>query len=331
MKKQVYFLAIAIAVCGCGKKELVERQSERNNIEDFSQKVRAVNTDTLIFSSAFQVIPAGGYYIVGDTRSTSKIFSVFSANDFTLKGRFGNFGHGNGELAAPGNIAYNADKNELYVSDFGKQSIMAFNVDSALSVKDYLPWKKAALSMKCFPDRYVFVSDTLCVGRVISPKGDNAFSQNTSFYNMQTGVSRSLPQCCATENSRSQCDVDAKRDVIAEVYSTNDLMALYNLKGEKTREVRGPGYKDEHSKDITHFTAVRVCGEKILAVYSGNDKSEKFFGETILVFESDGTYIKTLTLGASIMDLAFDKTANRVLLWLDSETPFAYFEMSDID
>ena len=106
-----------------------------------------------------------------------------------------------------------------------------------------------------------------------------------------------------------------------------DLISLYNLEGELQCNVYGPNWmKAETEKNISH--RFKICGDKIIALYSGQDWNKGNLGEIFHVFNMKGDYLKTLVVGRPINYFCYDKDNNRIIMNLDDEIQFC---LSDLE
>jgi hypothetical protein len=113
---------------------------------------------------------------------------IFHKNDLKYKTSIANRGKGPGEIVTIGNVSFDESQRKLYVTDHGKQLIFSYDLDSALAdPKYYMPEIKMRLDNSRFPDRYQYINDTLCIGKVVEPVGISDFKILMAKWNMSTG------------------------------------------------------------------------------------------------------------------------------------------------
>lgn len=105
----------------------------------------------------------------------------------------------------------------------------------------------------------------------------------------------------------------------------NDSLSIVGL-----LEVKGNW--DEDITETCHYNMdVRTCGDKIFALYSGADyRSREYYPSQIVIFDTDGKYIKTLETGYHLQHFCYDKDNNRIILYTDDEIQFGYLDLKGI-
>lgn len=256
------------------------------------------------------------------------LFNVLSGNHIVS---FGKFGQGPSELTRPGNMAFNPTKRELYVFDYGQNRIMTFNIDSVISSSDYIPRLKLNFTIsQSFPDRYVFVNDTLGIARLIQP-AKRGFTQSLCRYNIDNGAL--TPFDDANEKiyaNRSLFGVSRDLSLIAEACVTQDLIILYDFNGVIQTRIEGPSFSTELNRDRTYYTNVKFAGNYILCAYSGDTSGMNYYGTFIKIFSSKGKLIKTLDLKKKIVDMSYNPLKISLFLVLDDEIQFGELPLSNI-
>lgn len=110
------------------------------------------------------------------------------------------------------------------------------------------------------------------------------------------------------------------------------------MDGELKYNVYGPQWEPEYSNRIKYYGPVIFCGDKILALYSGENRFNKNSARGVVfnwptkffVFDMEGNYLKTLETGYKVSCICYDKENNRLLMSLDDEIQFAYLELDGL-
>lgn len=214
LRKIANILFIVLAITGCTNNATTEKhQTVRNKIENCYQKVKEFQT---------------GDILIGSTTR----FHIFNMQDFTYVQSIGELGQGPGEITILGNIGIDNIHKNLYISDYGKQKIFSYNVDSAFANSFYIPNVKMEMDKGIFPDVYQFFSDTLAIGRMISPTSSSSFKQMLARLNMQTGkilpLKENHPEI---ENKRVCFAASETKNICVECYTGYDLMVITDIMG----------------------------------------------------------------------------------------------------
>ena len=107
-------------------------------------------------------------------------------------------------------------------------------------------------------------------------------------------------------------------------------MTICNLDGDLICNIYGPDWTAD-SSDISHYWNVNVCGDKIIASYSGGDhRTEAYYPTKFLVFNLNGDYLKTLETGYRIARFCYDEDNNRIIMCMDDDIQFGYLDLNEV-
>lgn len=309
--------------------------SQRNAIVNVKDKVVPVEMDSSIIIGPGVSLAAGlGKLFISEAMPAGKIIQVLDATTMRHIGSFGQYGPGPGEVLVPGKTQVNTTDSLLYIFDYGHLSILAFNVDSALTVDGYKPWVRQTFDMQSFPDRYRWVSDSVGFGRAITPNEDKrGYTQVLCRYNMNTGGQTPFGKFEERGlTDRSLFDVDADCGLVAEVYNTNDLIVLYDLDGNVLHRIYGPAWvSGGQSPRLSNFTLAAITDSRIYCAYSGNDyENGSYSGTLIHVIDHDGNYVNTLDLGRNISNMLLLPGTETLFFNFDDDLQFGLLDLSEI-
>lgn len=326
MNKLLLPFLLLLSVWSCSRGNSTEKhQKKRDRIVDVRDKLREIESDELLVGKYAQVCVAGKYLVIEDMQPYDKIIHIIDKNTYQYLGSAGDVGQGPGEIALPGCVAPDEVHRKLYITDHGKLRVFSFDIDSALADPSYLPPTKLKINNTLFPSEYEYISDTLCIGRVIRPIGNNDFAPLVGVWNMQTGEIRTMPYTHpAIEKKRMLCAASPKLGLYVECYSYNDLMTIGGLDGSLKCNVYGPQWGDLRSNRTAYYGKPLFVGDNIIVSFSGGDNFDPKVGDDkFLVFTSEGDYLRTLEVGSIVRDFCYDAENNRLILSLDGDMQFA--------
>lgn len=304
--------------------------SSRDNIVEVKDLVHPFDTDTIIISGNASIYVNDDHLFFKESEPTEAVVYAFNPETLEFQGAFGKPGPAPTEILVPGAMALNDEKGEAYIVDHGQLKIMAFNVDSAITRPDYTPWVRQIINGGKFPDRYVYVNDTLTFCRYISVKPDgNSFTQKLGVFNFNTGeLTEFAPGEHPDDKCRTLFALSAKDNLLVEVGSNVDQIKIYDFEGNVIRRIKGPEYSEVPGRKC-YFRSAAVTNDYILALYSGD---ADYFTEKLLVMSHDGEYLATLDLGYEVSLMAYSSKLNRLYLMLNDETEqFGYIDLNGLD
>jgi hypothetical protein len=313
-------------------------QKKRNNVLNVRDKVKELLIEDVFISNISYPYIIGGYFIVRDYNSHDKLVHIFDKNEFNYITSIAQRGEGPGEILNIGYIATDEANRRFYVSDWGKQKIFSYDLDSILNPL-YIPEVKIETNIEGFPLEYLYINDTLCIGSVVEPIGNSDYKQLVAKWNMATGeIKPMIYEHPEIEKKRISFAVSAKYGVYVECYSHHDLMTLCSLDGELKYNIYGKKWNNRKTNAVSFYGDVMFCNDKIVAIYSpGEDRfGERGLGSKVnhptkvVIFDIEGNYLKTLDIGYSIVNFCYDKENNRIIIHFDDDIQFGYLDLDGV-
>jgi len=336
MKNYTQLLLILpfIIFISCGNNLGTEKhQGKRDNIVNVREQVKEikVSEDDVLIGSVVRLHLLDNYLLIRDSKSFDKLIRIFDKNDFKYITSICQRGQGPNEIANMGHIGINEKERIFYVNDHGKQKIFAYNIDSVLADQGYSPTVKMEMNEKLFPDKYQYFSDTLSMGLIITPIGNNDFDQTVGKWNMSTGEIKLFPyKHPDIKKKRIHFAVSIENNIYIECYTIRDLITICNLDGDIMYVIYGPEWSEEPSS-IEYFGKAVFCGNSILVAYSGGNRLTDYEPTKFMVFDLTGNYIKTLDIGYKIPNYCYDKANNRIIMNInDLNMQFAYLDLDGL-
>ena len=335
MNKVIYqFLLIAFCL-GCSSNPTTEKyQGKRNQIINIHNQIKEIVIEDILISNFTSVQIIDKYLFVTDYKSANELIHIFNKNDFKYVTSIGFKGQGPGEITNIGHIAEDKVNRKFYVSDHGKNKIFSYDLDSATTDPTYLPVEKMKMGEKVFPDRYVYFNDTLSIGIIIQA-GNNDYLPVISKFNMWAGEITPMSYSVnpKVKKKRIAFALSPENEIYVECYTPHDLMTICSLEGELKYNVYGPNWDTEtNGKD--HFGPVVFCGNKIVALYSGEksftNERKSNLPSKFIVFDLEGNYLKTLETGYKIANICYDEDNLRIIMNMDDTMQFAYLDVGDL-
>lgn len=339
MKKWIYITLLACSLSCADKQPTEKHQDKRDNIIHVNDQIKEIEIEEVLIGNLTRSYVMDDYLIICDVRGWDKLIHIFNKKDFSYLSSTAEIGQGPGEIAIIGHIGINEKDRVFYVSDHGKQRIFSYALDSVLTNPYYLPEEKMKMDERQFPSDYIYVNDTLCIGRIIEPIGNNDFKPMVGKWNMTTGEIRIMPyEHPEVEKKRMTFDASIERGVYVECHSLYDLMTICDLDGNFRYNVYGKNWKPQKLRELSFYGSPVICGDKILVPYSGkvtfiksnSGGVEVNLPTKILAFTLNGDYIQTLETGYLISNMCYDKDNNRLVLDLNDEIQFAYLDLDGI-
>ncbi len=323
---------------GCAENETEIHQGKRDNVVDVSEKLVEIELNDLLVNGGASPYIIGDYLVIKDSKSDDKLIHIFNKYFFGYISSVLQLGRGPGEISNIGTVAFNESDNQLFVTDHSKKCVFAYNMDSLLLNPLHVPFVKTRLDEKFIMVRYHYISDTMTIGELIEPTSNSTFRQSMAKWNMTSGAIEKMPYehpNIDIENKRFSFAVSEKYGLYVECYDYHDLMTICSLDGELKYNIYGDKWATKETKNVLYYGyGVAFCGDKILALYLGEENEEdsgsSVYPTKFLVFDLNGDYIKTLETGSNIMYFCYDDVNNRVIMSLNNEMQFAYLDLSGL-
>jgi hypothetical protein len=319
----------------CSHSPTEKHQGKRGNIFNVRAEVKEITTGNALIGSNTRMYILSEYIVIADYTSPDEVIHILDKNSFHYLLSAVNKGQGSGELTRLIHIGVNEPQRRFYASDYGKYKIFDYQIDSLIAYpSSYIPQVKMIMDEGKFPDAYKYIEDTLCIGVIWEPIGNADYKPSVGKWNMLTGDIQLMkydhPQI---EKKRIEFDVSMEHGIYVECYRNHDLMTICSLDGELKYNIYGSKWDTFVTFRTLYYNAVAICGDKIVALYSG----EKHYGEAegggvsyptkFLVFDLNGDYIKTLETGYQITRICYDEENKRMLMTLNDDMQFAYFDI----
>lgn len=331
--KIILYLIFLISLSGCRYNSATEKYQKRTDkIVDVKDRVQEIVIDSPLIASWARICILSDYLIISDHQSRNHLIHIFDKRNFSCLAGVGHSGEGPDEITSIGITVPDERHRRFYVSDNGKRKILSYNLDSVLANPSYLPEHKVDMRDKQFPDRFVYIDDTLCIARSIIGKENEVFRQELVKWNMKTGEMKPLfkghPEI---ERKRTNFAVSLKDSLIVECYIHHDLMTIHDFNGNLKCNIYGSKWDNRMSNEMTHYGDVFICRDKIIAAYAGGHNwSDEQFAKCLLVYDLEGNYVKTLNVGYKICHFCYDQDTNRIIMYLEDEIQFAYLDMDGL-
>lgn len=325
-------LIITYWSCTTGS-ETEKYQKTRDNIVNVREKVKEIKMEDVLIDRNARPHSIGNYLLICDYRSYDNLILLFDKQNFNYITGTGYKGQGPNEITNIGYIGINEADLEFYVTDYGKQKIFGYKLDSVLSNPFYKPEVKMTMKEKQFPRKYQYINDTLSIGTIIEPTGNSSFNESAAMWNMHTGETKRMKYVHPDiERKRSTLAVSVENNLYAECFHHHDLMTICTLDGELKCNIYGSKWNSEKTNSVRHYSDVVFCKDKIVASYScGRDNfGNNFWPTQFLVFDKNGDYLQTWETGYNISDFCYDKENNRIIMSLEDEIQFAYLELDGL-
>ena len=325
--------SLMLGMIGCtipSDKEIY--QSSRNEVLKVQDRVKEIIGDEVLIGSIARLNILNDYLLIKDAKSQDTLIHIFNKHTFEYVRGVGIWGEGPDEITSLGKLVVDEKNNIFHAPDLGKNKILAYEMDSVIANPFYKPVLKHRIGKTQFPDEYVYFSDSLSIARIIKILPDAPFQQSLAFWNMQTDemapLSYSHPEI---ERKRVRFNVSKERNIIVEAYSHHDLMTIYDFQGNFKYNVYGPEWDNSMSNRMNYFGAVCFYKDYIMALYAGKENfSNDYLPTSLLVFDMNGNYIRTLDVGYKMMDFCIDEDNNRAIFAFSDEIQFGYLDLEKL-
>lgn len=329
MLKYLFFIAICWS---CTQSSDTEKyQKTRDNIINIRDRIKEIEIEDVLIGRISWPHIIDKYLIISDYESPDQQIHLFDKSNFRYLTSTAYKGQGPGEIANIGHIAYDKARRLFYVTDHGKQKIFSFNLDSVLANPSYMPETKIDIKISLFPDEYQYINDTLCIGRVIEPIGNNDFKPYVGIWNMLTGEIKLMKyEHPDIKKVRFTATVSKEHNMYLVCYSRRDLMTICDLDGNLKYNIYGPKWMSDGAQ-ISHYWDAKFCGDKIIVAYSGGDRrTDAYYPTKFLVFNLNGDYLQTLETGYKIVRYCYDQENNRLIICMNDDIQFGYLDLDGI-
>ncbi|MDR3252992.1 MAG: 6-bladed beta-propeller, partial [Tannerella sp.] len=261
MNKLLYMLIISAICWSCSNSETEKYQSNRNKVVNVHDKLVEFNKEEVMIGSMPHFSMIGDYLIISDYKAYDKIIHLFDKKSFSYVTGIAERGQGPGEIADIAHIAVDELNRAFYVTDYGKQSIFAYPLDSVLTNPSYIPKVKAKLDKNFVPHTYQYINDTLSIGIILEPPvGNYGFKQYVGKWNMTTGeITPMKYEHPDIYRKRIVFDASIKEGIYVECYIYQNLMTICDLNGELKYNIYGSNWDGNgRTRRIHHYGLVKI-------------------------------------------------------------------------
>lgn len=315
-------------------------KSKRDKIVRVKDKIKEIEITDVMCNRFCDIYLMNDYFIIVEHRSTDKQIHLFYKNDFRYITSAAPIGQGPGEITNMGDLIVDEVRRRFYVCDNGKQKIFSYELDSVLVNPFYMPEVKMDLNATEHPKESQFINDTLLMGLVLEPTGISGFQLYTAKWNINTGEFDYMEDLHPEiERKRYSVAISLEQGIYVECFHHHDLMCIRKLDGELVYNIYGRHWNTETSnKSLYYNNRVVFCKDKIVSLYVGGnnfyiDKNGSLQGvwpTKLIVFDSNGEYIKTLETGYNICDFCYDEANNRLIMSMNNNIQFGYLELEGL-
>ncbi len=338
--KFIYLLFLHLVTLGCNRFQETEKYyKEYNNIINIQKKFQPIEiTDVLIGQNGWLYL-IDKYLFISDYESPDKLVHLFDKNNFKYILSTAPKGKGPNEITLLGHIAADEVHRKFYVTDHGKLKIFSFDLDSLLANPLYIPYAKVNLNKSRFPNLYKYINDTLCIGNIIEPIGNNNFKPFVGKWNMLTNEVQFMKYDHPDiKKKRTVIDISTELGLYIEAHIRHDLITVGTLAGKLKYNIYGPNWDTKLNRK-EYYNWVQVCKNKIITTYLANDGIKKesngmirsAYPTKFVIFDLEGNYLQTWETGYEITNFVFDEENNRLIMGLeDADMQFAYLNLDGL-
>lgn len=343
MNKLISLLSVVvIVVCGsCSKPPETEKyQYKRNHIIEVRDKLVEIEIDSLLFSSASTPYIIDNYLLIADYKSYDHLIRLFDKNTFHFQTGIALWGQGPGEISSMGYIGVDESRLNFEVTDFGKQAVFCYNLDSVLTYPSYMPWVKTKIHGDKLLHKYQYIGVDQTMGLLLEPMGSSDYKVSVGKQDIHNGKFEIMPYTHPEiKKKRVSFAVSPEYGIYVECYEGQNLMTICSLDGKlKYNIYGGKNWRENQRGRIEFFRHVAFANDKIVALYLEDhgviedpvrgmveNQATKF-----LVFDLKGDYMATLETGYRIRNFCYDKENNRIILSMNDEIQFAYLDLDGL-
>lgn len=317
------------------------------NIVDISKDVVNIKTDLLLGQSELRIV--GKYLLVCDIFSDDEGFHFYDKNKLTYVGSGGRKGQGPGEIIRYKNINIipnESDQNSFFVFDYSQTVLYKYYIDSLLKDKLYLPKKVFGFTKTNILSDFILLNDTIFLGMGARTTSAFSFVREIVTLNVNTKKMEEFgyqnPEIIefGGKNTHSFFAGSRSKNRYVRSYLNQDLMTICDIEGKLVCDVYGPKWKGRKERrfDINYFSKTKLCGNYIIAAYTGAykwtlDETKRprgIYAEKFLVFDLDGNYLKTLDVGEEIRFFCLDEDTNRLFLSPRNRDVLLYVDLDGV-
>jgi hypothetical protein len=317
------------------KTEIV--QKHRDIIVDVSESIVDIKTEILLGSSHLYI--TDNFLIVAEiSPKNDKCIHLFNKNSFEYLSSTGIIGRGPGEITNLGRIGIDENNKILWVVDHGKKVMHKFPLDSILANNNFKPTSCLNMNEELLLVDFGFLNDSIVLGRALHPLSHSTFDMTMTKLNVNTNEIERFgyenPECSG-KKTIATFSLSVENNFYVNCYDECDLLTICDLDGNVKHNVYGPGWNDKDQDKKAYYFGSDIFNGKIVAAYIGylefvfkGNITRGAAPSTLIVFEKDGRYLKTIYTGYEFERFCIDEETKRIIAYfIDREEPLGYFNI----
>ncbi|MDD3743732.1 MAG: hypothetical protein PHX54_08930 [Lentimicrobiaceae bacterium] len=317
------------------KTEIV--QKHRDIIVDVSESIVDIKTEILLGSSHLYI--TDNFLIVAEiSPKNDKCIHLFNKNSFEYLSSTGIIGRGPGEITNLGRIGIDENNKILWVVDHGKKVMHKFPLDSILANNNFKPTSCLNMNEELLLVDFGFLNDSIVLGRALHPLSHSTFDMTMTKLNVNTNEIERFgyenPECSG-KKTIATFSLSVENNFYVNCYDECDLLTICDLDGNVKHNVYGPGWNDKDQDKKAYYFGSDIFNGKIVAAYIGylefvfkGNITRGAAPSTLIVFEKDGRYLKTINTGYEFERFCIDEENKRIIAYfIDREEPLGYFNI----
>lgn len=325
--------ALMFALCSCGQSASsvqTVHKSERDNIEE----VTLVSIDDSLppLHNGTFLWMLGDTMIIQDLHATDWLFHTFDVQKNRHLGYFGKFGAGPGEVSNFGGQFFDSRNKKFYGLNGNSRIIVRLDIDSALADPSY----KAVNVIDTKPVHgelyerlynFHFINDSLLICSARVPY--NSIEEfHLGHINPKTGEKRIIDNLGHQSKGNSNVmTVSPENNLIALFGIAFDRLRLFDLDGNHLKTITGPDYQAEYNNETFYYVNSTTGGGKLFGLYLNQIPIEEITHSDIIIFDTEGNYLKTLRLKGRAFGLAYSESTGRLYVSCDGDPQFGYIQI----
>lgn len=340
MNKLIYLLLIVVCWACSNKPETEKYQYNRDNVIKVMDKIKEIKFDSLTFSKYCKLYIIDQYLLIADHNTYDHLINIFDKNTFQYITSTAYPGFAPDEIGNMGPIGIDQVRRRFDVTDYEKEIIFSYNLDSVLTNPSYIPEKKIKIDRNKVLEQYQYIGDSTCIGAITEHIIYNNFKMYPGKLNTKNGELTPMPYVHPLiKNKQIAFDVSPELDLYVECYQGQNLMTICSLDGTlKYNIYRGKYWMENQEGELKYYQQVAFGNDKIFALLLKNNASviDPILGSIenlatkILVFDLNGDYIATLETRHHIRYFCYDKENNRILLNINDNMQFGYIDLDGL-
>ncbi len=327
MKTFVFGLGLLITLCGCNRQSAdiwpgdtdMESNTTIIGIDDELPPMHANAT----------MMMCGDTLVIHDHRSRDVQFLAYDVMQDKYVGSFGILGDGPNEIMNCGPFIYD-NKGVMYVIDCNKWHIVGYDLNKALSDSTYQYFVKTRLNEENGrrPLSASYYGDDNNVLGTLHVCNENYTSQSTHIgkVSLTTGKEEVIDDIEYADNSRDDLVVMPEKDRMYAFGATHDRVRVFDMDGHLIQEIRGPRFEEYHEPGMNFFSSPVVVGDSIYVIYGGKDLAQGY-GDTIMVFDADGNYKRSMKCDCNIFVIVPYPTTKRLYVSTYDTPQIGYIQL----